>query len=432
MATYSGKNTDRQRARALRLLQDVLGSPPAPHLAVRLWDKTIWKPNPDSPTRCTLVLQHPGALRRMFLPLTEMQLGEAYIYNDFDIEGEIETLLPLFERIREQRPGTWEKLRYGARLLSFPNVKQERPAGVAATLHGRIHSPDRDRQAIAYHYDRSNDFYALWLDSQMVYTCAYFASPDADLESAQKDKLDYICRKLRLQRGEHLLDSGCGWGGLVMHAAQHFGVQAYGVTTSAQQVQFAGAAIAKAGLEGRCRVDLRDYRDLGGQQKYDKIASIGINEHVGAAMLPQYFKYAWELLRPGGVLLNHAIGVHSALPEPDVLRAFIHRYVFPDCEPVSISTTLSAAESAGFEVRDVENLREHYTLTLLHWLRRLEAHADEARRVAGEITYRTWRLYLLGAVREFTGGVLNLYQALLVKSHRGRNDLPLRRADWYT
>jgi cyclopropane-fatty-acyl-phospholipid synthase len=297
-------------------------------------------------------------------------------------------------------------------------------------MPGRLHSRARDRQAVTYHYEHiCNDFFALWLDPRMVYSCAYFATAADDLETAQLYKLDYVCRKLRLQRGERLLDIGCGWGALVIHAAQHYGVEAHGVTLSAQQAELARERIKKAGLEGRCRVDICDYRDVSRAQKYDKLASVGFAEHVGEAFLATYFKCACELLRPGGVLLNHAIGVHSATPLPGL--DFVQRYLFPDAETVPLSTTLRAAESVGFGIRDVENLKEHYAHTARHWLRRLEESADEARRLGGEVTYRSLRLVFLASVREFTSGSLNLYQSLLIKLNNGRSGLPLRRADWY-
>jgi cyclopropane-fatty-acyl-phospholipid synthase len=263
----------------------------------------------------------------------------------------------------------------------------------------------------------------------MVYTCAYFASPDDTLETAQEYKLDYLCRKLRLQPGEVLLDIGCGWGGLVIYAAQHYGVKAHGVTLSAQQAELARERIKQAGLEECCRVDFGDYREVNKPQEYDKLVSVGTAEHGGEALLPTFFKCAWELLRPGGVFLNHGIGIHSNMP---VLGAdFVRRHIFPDAMPMPISSTLQAAEAAGFGVRDVENLRDHYVCTLRLWLRGLEKHADEANRIAGEIAYRTVRLLLAVALREMTVGAGNLYHTLLVKPENGRTSLHLRREDWY-
>ena len=431
MARLTTKTTDQAVQVTLSLLQDVFSSSPARNVAVRLWDGSTWQPESESggPTRCTLVLQHPGALRKMFVPPSDLSLGEAYIYNDFDIEGDVQALLPLMEHFLDGHWGKMEQVRFGKRLLSLPKMDQARPTDIAPRVHGPVHSKGRDRQATNYHYDRSNDFYAVWLDARMIYSCAYFATPDDDLETAQEQKLEYLCRKLRLQPGERLLDIGCGWGGLLIYAAQHYGVEADGITLSPQQAKLARERIKEAGLENRCRVEICDYREVNKPQGYDKLVSVSMAEHIGKAFLPTYFKEAWNLLRPGGVFLNHGINVHSTAPT--IGRDFINRYVAPDGELVSINTTLQAAEVGGFEVRDVESLREHYVYTLRHWLRRFEEHADEAKKVASELTYRSWRLYLAVGLHEFEVGTGHPYQTLLVKSEKGRSGLPLRREDWY-
>jgi cyclopropane-fatty-acyl-phospholipid synthase len=423
------KTLDNAVSTTMSLLHDLLGSHHPRNFAVRLWDGTTWEAEEGQPTRFTLVLQHPGALRKMFLPPSELALGEAYIYNDFDIEGDIEAVFELGDAILSREWGKVEQLRYGARLLSLPKGNMASLGTQAAQQKGTLHSKERDRQAIVYHYDRSNDFYKLWLDRQMVYSCAYFSTPDESLDVAQEHKLDYICRKLRLHPGERLLDIGCGWGGLIMYAAQHYGVEALGITLSQQQVIWARERIREPGLEDRCRVELWDYREVKGT--YDKLVSVGMFEHVGEALLPIYFKQAWQLLRPGGVFLNHGIAASATAPsrpEP----SFVSRYVFPDGELVPISTTLKAAEVNGFEVRDLESLREHYVYTLRNWVSRLEEHADEAKRATDEVTYRIWRLYMAGSAHSFQKGMLNLYQVLLVKLDAGRSDLPLTREDWYS
>jgi cyclopropane-fatty-acyl-phospholipid synthase len=437
MKTSANKTGDQSIETTLSLLQDLLGlkvqdSSQQSNFAVRLWDGTTWKPNAGSgePIRFTLVLQHPGALRRMFLPPSELHLGEAYIYNDFDIEGDISAVFPLADQFINGEWGKVEQLRVGKRLLSLSKTNQARSGHAAANLRGGLHSKERDRQAVTYHYDRSNDFYALWLDQRMVYSCAYFATPDDDLDTAQEQKLEYICRKLRLQPGERLLDIGCGWGGLVMYAAQHYGVQAYGITLSRPQVELAQQRIQQFGLMERCKVEVRDYRDMTEANSFDKIVSVGMFEHVGEKQLPAYFRQAWQLLRPGGVFLNHGIASDTAL-QAQQGTSFISTYVFPDGELVPISSTLRAAEMTGFEVRDVESLREHYALTLQHWLRRLEAHAEEARKLTSETTYRIWRLYIAGSVYSFQVGRNNIYQTLLAKPKLGESGLPLTRADWY-
>ncbi len=430
MATPMTKNAAQAVQTTISLLQDLLGGDQQYNFAVRLWDGTVWEPQPGQPARFTLVLQHPGALRSMFLPPNDLTLGEAYIYNDFDIEGDIEAVFPLAEQFMNGQWGKMEQMRFGKRLLSLPKTGQPRPGDTAAKLRGARHSKERDRQAVTYHYDRSNDFYALWLDRRMVYSCAYFAAPDDDIDTAQERKLDYICRKLRLQAGERLLDIGCGWGGLAIYAAQHYGVKAYGITLSQPQAELAQQRIAEAGLSDRCRVEVRDYRDVSAEHAFDKIVSVGMFEHVGEALLPTYFKQAWGLLRPGGAFLNHGIASGSSL-QGQQEASFVGTYVFPDGELVPISTTLRVAETSGFEVRDVESLREHYALTLRHWVHRLEARAEEARRLTSEVVYRIWRLYMAASIYSFQSGSNNIYQTLLVKPDRGKSGLPLTRADWY-
>ena len=432
MATSTVKTSDQAFQTTLTLLQDLLGSIQQHNFAVRLWDGSTWRPDAESqePVRFTIVLQHPGALRKMFLPPNDLTLGEAYIYNDFDIEGDIEAVFPLAEHFTDNRWGKMEQVRFGKRLLSLPNAGQPRPGDAAAKLRGSRHSIERDRQAVAYHYNRSNDFYALWLDSRMVYSCAYFVTPDDNLDTAQEQKLEYICRKLRLRPGERLLDIGCGWGGLVIYAAQHYGVQAYGITLSEPQVELAQRRIEEAGLTGKCKVEVRDYREVTEVNSFDKIVSVGMFEHVGESLLPTYFKQAWQLLRPGGVFLNHGIASDS-FDAAKAKTSFVNHYVFPDGELLPINSTLRAAETSGFEVRDVESLREHYMLTLRHWVQRLEAHAEEARKLTNDVTYRVWRLYMSGSAHGFQAGSNNIYQTLLAKPDRGNSGLPLTRADWY-
>jgi cyclopropane-fatty-acyl-phospholipid synthase len=420
---------DRHANTSLSLLEHLFASYHPRDFAVRLWDGTGWEAEPGQPTRFTLVIRHPGALRRMFQAPSEVALGEVYIYDDVDLEGDIESVFALADFLKGQHWGVARRLRLAWHLLRLPSGGRPRSGRRAARLSGARHSQERDRQAVTYHYDVSNDFYALWLDERMVYSCAYFLTPDDDLDTAQQRKLDYICRKLRLRRNECLLDIGCGWGGLVIHAAHHYGVQALGITLSRPQAELANERIRHAGLTGRCQVKVCDYRELSEPNGYDKVVSVGMFEHVGEAMLPAYFKQAWSLLRPGGIFLNHGIACalsHAGQQGP----SFVDRYIFPDGELVPISTTLRAAEEGGFEVRDVESLREHYALTLRHWGCRLKASHDEICRVTDEATYRVWRM-MCGSAHGFQTGRFNLYQTLLAKPEEGRSGLPLTRADWY-
>ena len=289
----------------------------------------------------------------------------------------------------------------------------------------------RDAQAIAHHYDVSNDFYALFLDPLMVYTCAYYRDPNGKLEQAQQDKLDLVCQKLGLQAGETLLDIGCGWGGLAMWAAQHYGARARGVTLSRAQAEWAQARIAVLGIADRCRVEYRHWHDLDPAERYDKIAAVGVIEHVGRANYPEYFGRVHRMLVDGGLFLNHGITCHfhwTSTSHTD----FLHRYVFPNGELCDLSRTLTEMERARFEILDVEGLRLHYARTCRQWVERLEARADEARAIAGERVYRTWRLYLACSAVAFETGSIGLHQVLMRKhGDRTGGDAPRTRERWY-
>jgi len=357
-------------------------------------------------------------------------LGEAFIFDDFDIHGDLEASFGLADFLLDRNWRFSEKLRLARKLLRLPIRHPTEKGRGAATLQGRKHSRKRDSQAIRYHYNVSNDFYRLWLDERMVYSCALFHQPDENLDDVQYRKLDYICRKLRLKPGEKLLDIGCGWGGLIIHAAEKYGVDALGVTLSRPQADFANDHIHAAGLGDRCRVEVCDYRDIPTQGRFDKMVSVGMFEHVGEARLPDYFGKAYQLLNSGGVFLNHGI-TQSIHMEQDNRTSFINKYVFPDGELVPISASLHVAEEAGFEVRDVENLREHYALTLRQWVKRLEAQKEQAIALTCPVTYRIWRIYMAGSAHGFETGRLGLHQTLLVKSGRKASGLPLTRCDWY-
>jgi cyclopropane-fatty-acyl-phospholipid synthase len=424
--------TDQATRLTLDVLESLFTGDARQHVGVRLWDGTHW---PDeTPHPAVLVLNHPGALRAMLLPGTEVGLGEAYLYDDIDIEGNAESVFGLADSITQSARHWRKKLRAGSDLSRLPTGRRRLKAGRGpARLSGRKHSVERDRQAVTYHYNVSNDFYALWLDKRMVYSCAYFHSSDDDLDTAQEQKLDIICRKLRLKPGQRLLDIGCGWGGLVIYAAQHYGVDATGITLSQPQALLANERIKAAGLSDRCRVQVQDYRQIPADDtgRYDALVSVGMFEHVGEAKLPSYFAEARRLLKPGGVFLNHGIAscaTYTAQSGP----TFSNTYVFPDGELVPINTTLQSAEESGFEVRDVESLREHYALTLRHWVQGLETNHDQALKFVDEPTYRVWRLFMSGSAYGFSMGRTNVYQALLAKPDAEcRAGLPWTRADWY-
>lgn len=289
----------------------------------------------------------------------------------------------------------------------------------------------RDAQAIAHHYDVSDEFYALFLDPLMVYTCAYYRDPDGKLEQAQADKLDLVCRKLRLQPGESLLDIGCGWGSLSIWAAQHYGVRSHGVTLSRAQAEWASGRIKREGLEKRCRVEYRDFRDLPEDARYDKIAAVGVIEHVGIPNYPAFFGRVHTMLGDGGLCLNHGIA-HSFSWRRTSQTDFLYRHVFPNGDLAGLTETLIEMERARFEILDVEGLRLHYARTCRQWVERLQARAEEARALVGERVYRTWLLYLTCSAVAFEVSSLGLYQVLMRK-HRDRTsgDAPVTREAIY-
>jgi cyclopropane-fatty-acyl-phospholipid synthase len=416
---------------ALQLLEEMFANIPDV-LGVRLWNGKLW---PDErPRAATLVLQHPNALARILSAGTEAGLAEGYLHNDFELEGDIEAIFECVEVLLGRLTDWRKKWKMAAPLWRLQGKSQRHISErLLPKLRGGRHSPERDRRAVTFHYDLSNDFYQLWLDEQMVYSCAYFDSHDDNLNAAQRRKLDYICRKIRLSGGQRLLDIGCGWGGLTLHAAKHFGVHSTGITLSERQAEEARARIAAADMEATVEIRVCDYRDLTAEaNRYDAIVSVGMAEHVGREQLPKYFAIAHRLLKPRGVFLNQAIGAGTVSRADNSKGSFIERYVFPDGDMPPLPILLSAAESAGFEIRDVENLREHYAITLRCWLRNLEERHTEALAFASEETYRVWRLYLAGSGHCFRRGQLGVYQTLLAKlDDTGAAGLLLTREDWY-
>ena len=441
--TTSSELTERRTNRrdveeARELIESLFDGRSPRRFAVRLWDEAEIPADGEEQPQFTLILTHPGALRRMFVPPGELSIGEAYLRGDFNIEGDIFAAVNLAESFADLTGSEW--LDVIRKLMALPRMDPPHPTSEgrsAARLRGTPHTPERDRAAVTYHYDTGNDFFALFLGQWMAYSCAYFEDPEMELDQAQEAKLDYLCRKLKLQSGERLLDIGCGWGGLVVYAAENYGVDVTGITLSNPQAAYGRAWIKQAGLQERARIEVVDYRDLQPFAPFDKVASVGMFEHVGRDHLPDYFNAAYRALRPGGLFLNHGIARQQA-PQPNRWeRAFLQRgkfsqrYVFPDGELVQIGEALSVAEHSGFEVRDVESLREHYARTLRLWVRNLESHYSDAVRITDERTYRTWRLFMAAAARGFERERASVYQALLSKSHPGAESLPMTRADLY-
>jgi cyclopropane-fatty-acyl-phospholipid synthase len=377
-------------------------------VSVELWNGERVDLDESPPVRLTL--KSLSAAKLLMNPTID-NLAEAYVEGNIDVDGPIDEIVSA----ADQLAGTAEGNR--------------RPA--KSSWLGR-HTRGSDRKAIQYHYDVSNEFYAAWLDPAMVYSCAYFRTGEEDLATAQAAKLDHICRKLRLAEGERLLDIGCGWGAMVIHAARHYGVRAVGVTLSDQQFELATARVREAGLEDRVEIRLQDYRDVQ-DGPYDKISSIGMFEHVGLKNLGEYFRIVAGQLRDGGIAMNHGItatdvdshGVGRGVSE------FIDRYVFPDGELPHVSLAIRELSAAGLELVDAESLRRHYALTCGHWSRRFEADLPRIRTLASERQVRIWRVYLAGCAMGFARSWMNIYQLLVVRGGAEKAGLPLTRDYMY-
>jgi cyclopropane-fatty-acyl-phospholipid synthase len=366
-------------------------------LAVRLWNgASAGAPRPQ----VTITVRHPLALATLGHP-TAGGLAARYVEEQIDLDGPIREVVGLGTALA----GVTDAVSHPARRLA------------RWARHTRLF----DSKAVRSHYDVGDDFFSLWLDRRRVYSCAYFRRADDTLDIAQEQKLDHICRKLRLAAGERFLDIGCGWGALVMWAAERYGVQALGVTLSRNQHDYAQARIGELGLEGRCEVRLLDYRDVPEERSFDKIASVGMFEHVGRDKLEAYFGKIVRLLRPGGLVLNH--GINHGVPRRRELGSdmgeFIDRYVFPGGDLTHISVVMEAMSAQGLECWDVESLRPHYARTLWHWVERLEANRAAAVAAVGERLYRIWRIYMAGSAHGFERGWVSVHQVLAGKPLAG-------------
>ncbi|MDQ1374132.1 MAG: cyclopropane-fatty-acyl-phospholipid synthase [Actinomycetota bacterium] len=402
-------------------------------ITIKAWDGSTLGPGDAA---ATLVIKSPTALRRLMWAPNELGLGRAYVAGDLDIEGDVYAALTIRSGVADaDQPARvggggrgWLAAVAAARRLRalgrpLPPPKEE------SRLSGRRHSKERDAAAVAHHYDVGNDFYRIVLGQTLTYSCAYFETADTPLEVAQEAKYELICRKLGLQPGMRLLDVGCGWGGMVLHAAKHHGVTAVGVTLSRHQQELAAKRVAEAGLEDRVEIRFQDYRDIT-DGPYDAISSIGMFEHVGLEQLRAYFACLFELVRPEGRVLNHAISRPANGGEKPRFdkHSFIERYVFPDGELHEVGAVVTGMQEQGFEVRDVESLREHYAKTLRHWVTNLDASWDEAVAFAGEARARIWKLYMAASAVHFEANRTNLHQVLGVKSTEdGRSAMPLTR-----
>jgi cyclopropane-fatty-acyl-phospholipid synthase len=403
------------------IIERVLG-PDLP-VGVRGYDGTSVGP-PSAPA--TVVLRNRDALRRIVTTRGELGFARAYVSGAIDVEGDIFAALSLRDRLPEVQLH-WHDIVAVARELGIRQLRPLPRPPEEARLRGRRHSPERDRAAIAHHYDVSNEFYRLVLGPSLTYSCAVFTPDTTTLEEAQANKCELVCRKLGLTTGMRLLDIGCGWGSMVLHAATNHNVAGVGVTISGQQVELAQKRIAEAGVVHNAQVRYEDYRAIA-DGPYDGISSIGMFEHVGEAQLAEYFRRCFALLREGGRFLNHGISRPANPGERSRFapNSFIDRYVFPDGELHEVGRVVSAIQEAGFEVRHVESLREHYARTLRCWVANLEAGWDEAVAHVGEARARIWRLYMAASALNFEANRSQVHQVLAVKPHGGSSGMPLR------
>jgi len=413
----------------------------------------IWvRCNADEPPPLTLQIWHPGIVRSLWVRRDPLVLVEGYLNGNCDFVGDLETLIVAMQQWgRVPTPLNLATLQAARAALSLPPLKIQ----ASSSLEKTRHTPEQDRAAIHHHYDMGNDFYQLWLDPRMVYSCAHFETEQMPLAQAQEAKLDLICRKLRLEPGEMLLDIGCGWGALLRWAVERYGVRGFGITLSQEQFDYNQRKIAECGLGDSLQVQLMDYRNLPQTPTFDKIVSVGMVEHVGRRNLPIYFQSILRSLKPGGLFLNHGITASTEWNGSSLGERFINRYIFPHGELLQISTLLEAAEAAGWEVVDVDAWRLHYAKTLRCWEANLQNAAAEAERLLSEAMLKRalgdgrsgetptsvpqdrprrylqlWRAYLLGSALGFENNQMGLYQTLLRPKSDTRWNLPLTRAGW--
>ncbi|MCX4644971.1 class I SAM-dependent methyltransferase [Streptomyces sp. NPDC055059] len=427
-------------AQRLKNLAEQLLGVPLP-VRLRAWDGSEAGP----PAGPTLVVRNRRALRRMLWKPGELGLARAWVAGDLDVEGDLYDALGRMAGLIWERPE--EDGRSLVEALKEPRVRAAvaelvklaapflppAPPGEEMRRRGRLHlhTKGSDRRAISHHYDVGNDFYELVLGPSMVYSCAYWDSPDGTLEDAQRDKLELVSRKLGLAPGQRLLDVGCGWGSMAIHAAREYGVSVVGVTLSQEQAAYARKRVAEEGLTDRVEIRVQDYRDVR-DGPFDAISSIGMAEHVGSERYLEYAEALYTLLKPGGRLLNHQIGRRPQKDESTYeVDEFIDAYVFPDGELAPVGTTTGLLEQAGFEVRDLEAIREHYALTLRRWVANLEAGWPAAVKLTSPGRARIWRLYMAASALSFERNKIGVNQILAVKTPlSGEPGTPLRARTW--
>ncbi|MEV8597644.1 cyclopropane-fatty-acyl-phospholipid synthase family protein [Streptomyces sp. NPDC052012] len=421
------------------LVEQLLGTPLP--LRIRAWDGSLAGPAAAP----TLVVRNRRALRHLLWKPGELGLARAWVAGDLDIDGDLYAALDLlsgliWERGEDARtlgqalrePEFRSAVRGLVTLAGLPLPPAAPPEEARRPRRG-LHTKRSDRRAISHHYDVGNDFYEIVLGPSMVYSCAYWPAPppEGTLEQAQRDKLELVCRKLALRPGQRLLDVGCGWGSMALHAAREHGADVVGITLSQEQAAYARKRVADEGLTDRVEIRVQDYRDVT-DGPYDAISSIGMAEHVGSERYLEYATVLHRLLKPGGRLLNHQIARRPQRDETAYhVDAFIDAYVFPDGELAPVGTTVSNLERAGFEVRDLESIREHYALTLRAWVARLEADWERAAGLTSPGRARVWRLYMAASALAFEHNRIGVNQVLAVRTPAsGDSGLPLRTRDW--
>ncbi|WP_248918065.1 C17 cyclopropane fatty acid synthase CfaB [Pseudomonas entomophila] len=378
-------------------------------LRVKLWDGNQFDLGPSP--QVTILVKEPQLITQLTHPSLDA-LGTAFVEGKLELEGDIGEVIRVCDELSEAL------------------LKDEGDSSPVRTAHDKR----TDAEAISYHYDLSNEFYQLWLDPDMAYSCAYFKEPDNTLAQAQQDKFDHLCRKLRLQAGDYLLDVGCGWGGLARFAAREYGARVFGITLSKEQLQLARQRVTEEGLDDKVDLQILDYRDLPEDGRFDKVVSVGMFEHVGHANLELYCRKLFSAVREGGLVMNHGITARHVDGRPVGRGAgeFIDRYVFPHGELPHLSMISASVSEVGLEVVDVESLRLHYAKTLNHWSENLENQLRRAAALVPEQALRIWRLYLAGCAYAFSKGWINLHQILAVKPYAdGHHDLPWTREDLY-
>jgi len=428
----------KQLESARRILSHVADTLDIP-FSVRLWDGSRAPLGRDPHQQFFLLIDGPRTVTTLLREPTLENVVRHYAEGKLDLAGG--DLFSMMDYLRKHDPKKKVKRLKKSLILRealpflFGSTEKLKTKHTFSKDETGLHRKQADNSDyIRFHYDVGNDFYRLFLDEEMQYSCAYFKKPENSLDQAQRDKLEHICRKLRLKKGESLLDIGSGWGGLICYAAKHYGVRAHGVTLSHEQHRWTLDKADREGLKDRVTVELTDYQNLKGS--YDKIASVGMFEHVGRKNIPAYFSKMNSLLNDRGLMLHHAItrrakGDSKKFDKIGPGRELIQKFIFPGFEMDHIGNTLTQMEVAGFEVRDVESLREHYALTLQHWARQLEAHREEAVRLVGSEKYRLWLAYLAGVSFVFADGNLAIHQTLAQKRVKGPSGLPWTREDLY-